>query len=542
MVEVSRFFESAQYNEPDQAEVQKRYRPNGVLYEAGNRLAVTAPGGMFISVADGESTVEGFWYKNTAALTLAIAANASGSTRVDTVILRLDRTANAINAVIKQGTPGAGAPTLVQIAGGTYELPLWDITIPTGTLAIAASNLTTDRRTYGKIIHHVGELDTATLDTLADVSIRRAVTFDPTSGLLFTAPTAPNKNYIDNPTFRHNQLEVNDYAASWTICDRWWNYLSVDTTIFTPQVYGENGMNIEDAGMVRFTRNNTTAFSTNGYYALVHGVEGIKATPMYGLPMTISFWSYSTKAGTFPFTLWQSGTNWHYPTTFVHNVANTWEFKTITIPWTSNGTWQTGAVGALFFYWYVGSHAGLRTATHNVWVSSTGADMSSQGGNPLTATGDFLQIAMPKLESGSLATRFEIPDYAQELMECQRYMYVVKTLAAAQMVQLNYLYIETYFPVPMRGTPQFTPYVIGGGNPSFVGTGPSATQIAINSGDAYVTGLTYQSWALNWSFGNRYAVTDLRSSTLAATTVAWEGMHALLLIGNNVRMRFKADI
>ena len=75
MVEVARFFDSASYSEGDQAEVQSRFRSNGVLIEVGNKLAVDAPGSMFVSVNDGQAMIEGFWYKNTAPLQLAIANN-----------------------------------------------------------------------------------------------------------------------------------------------------------------------------------------------------------------------------------------------------------------------------------------------------------------------------------------------------------------------------------------------------------------------------------------------------------------------------------
>lgn len=152
MAEIARFFDTVLYTESDQAAVQNRLRREGVLSEGANRLGVAAPGGMFVSVNTGEAMVQGFHYTNTASLNLPIANNTSGSTRVDVVILRLDRVANTLVADIKQGTPGAGSPALTQIVGGTWEFPLASITIPTGTTAAITVGMIGDSRTWSRTV------------------------------------------------------------------------------------------------------------------------------------------------------------------------------------------------------------------------------------------------------------------------------------------------------------------------------------------------------------------------------------------------------
>jgi hypothetical protein len=148
MTELGRFFDTVSYGEADQAEVQNRFRREGVLFEVDNKLAVGAPGSMFVSVGTGEAMVEGFWYKNTAALNLAVASNTSGSTRVDLVVLRLNRVANTLVAAIVMGTPGAGTPALTQVVGGTWEFPLASITVPTATTSAITAGMLADLRTY----------------------------------------------------------------------------------------------------------------------------------------------------------------------------------------------------------------------------------------------------------------------------------------------------------------------------------------------------------------------------------------------------------
>lgn len=159
MTEIARFFDLTSYSESDQAEIQNRFRREGVLAEAGNKLAVAAPGGMFVSINTGEAMVEGFQYKNTASLNLAVANNTSGSTRVDRAILRLDRVANTLVAAVLQGTPGAGLPALTQVVGGTWEFALATLTIPTATTSAITSGMIADTRLYSRTVKYTEDVE-----------------------------------------------------------------------------------------------------------------------------------------------------------------------------------------------------------------------------------------------------------------------------------------------------------------------------------------------------------------------------------------------
>jgi hypothetical protein len=132
MTEHGRFFDGVSYGEGDQAEVQARMWRDGVIQGVGSELAVTSGGAGLASVATGEAFVQGFWYKNDAAKTLAITANLSATPRVDVVVLHLDRSANTLQAVIHQGVLGAGVPTLTQVVGGVWEIPLANISTASG--------------------------------------------------------------------------------------------------------------------------------------------------------------------------------------------------------------------------------------------------------------------------------------------------------------------------------------------------------------------------------------------------------------------------
>lgn len=83
------------------------------------------------------------WYSGTTEVLKAHAANTSGSTRVDTVVLRLTRATPAVTCEIRQGTPSAGAPALVNDLGttGVYEIPLADVTVDNNATFIAAGKV-----------------------------------------------------------------------------------------------------------------------------------------------------------------------------------------------------------------------------------------------------------------------------------------------------------------------------------------------------------------------------------------------------------------
>lgn len=95
-------------------------------------------------VADRYALVRGHeWWSGATLTTLAIAANASGSTRVDLIVLRLNRTTWNVNITVVQGTPGSGAPAPTQNVGttGSYDLPLALVTVASGASSISAGNV-----------------------------------------------------------------------------------------------------------------------------------------------------------------------------------------------------------------------------------------------------------------------------------------------------------------------------------------------------------------------------------------------------------------
>lgn len=88
------------------------------------------------------------WYSGPAEFTKNIAANSSGATRIDLVVLRWDRSNNSVSVQIRQGTPGLARPAPVQqtppvtaFGTGIWELPIAQVTVVNNAATITTGDV-----------------------------------------------------------------------------------------------------------------------------------------------------------------------------------------------------------------------------------------------------------------------------------------------------------------------------------------------------------------------------------------------------------------
>ena len=135
--------------------------------------------------------------------------------------------------------------------------------------------------------------------------------------------------------------------------------------------------------------------------------------------VTLSFWVRSSLTGTFGGSLANAAFVRSYPFTYTISVANTFEYKTITIAGDTTGTWPTdnGNSFQLIFGLGVGS---TYSGTAGAWAG-TGYLSATSATSVIGTNGATFYITGVQLEKGSTATSFDYRPYGTELQLCQRY-------------------------------------------------------------------------------------------------------------------------
>ena len=178
---------------------------------------------------------------------------------------------------------------------------------------------------------------------------------------------------------------------------------------------------------------------------------------------TLSFWVRSSVTGTFGVSFRNNAANATYCATYTITSANTFEYKTVSIPAITSGTWTTNNTTGVMVAWDLGVGS---TFSGTAGQLNTGANYFGVTGTTKLAatTGATFYITGVQLEVGSSATGYEYRQYGQELQLCQRYCYQVSYNATGGTTLLGAgvnngttdarCYMN--FPVTMRASPTVT--------------------------------------------------------------------------------------
>ena len=137
----------------------------------------------------------------------------------------------------------------------------------------------------------------------------------------------------------------------------------------------------------------------------------------------LSFWVKSNKTGdgTVEF-IQEDNSNRLLSQEYTINSADSWEYKTISIPADTSGLFNNdNGTGLGIGFWLNTGSVFTSGSLNTVWGSYAAGNRNPSNLGVGGATSDYFAITGVQLEVGSVATPFEHRSYGDELARCQRY-------------------------------------------------------------------------------------------------------------------------
>ena len=267
-----------------------------------------------------------------------------------------------------------------------------------------------------------------------------------------------NRNRIINGDMRIDQRNAGSSVTlnglSYSV-DRWGTQASQNSKATIQQ---------SSTAPTRFTKSvvvtSSSAYSplATDYFWLYQTIEGFNIADLYwgsasAQTVTLSFWVRSSLTGTFSVRLGSGSRS--YVTTYTIASADTYEYKTVTIPGDTSGTWNTTNGGGIQVQFDLGSGSNRTTSTTNAWQA--GDFQKATGSVSLVSTnGATFYITGVQLEVGDVATPFEHKVFSDELARCMRYFEAEVPTWGTPRSSDNVIHSPGYFKVQKRSTPTMT--------------------------------------------------------------------------------------
>lgn len=284
-----------------------------------------------------------------------------------------------------------------------------------------------------------------------------ALTIDSNSNVTFPATVVMGspfamRNKIINGAFeidqRYGGAAVTPTGSQYVI-DRWAVSISQASKLTIQQ------LTTAGFGFKYYQRVLVAATATVGagdYFGVQQLIEGTNCTDLeWGTAtaktVTLSFWAYSTVAGTYGGSLRNSANNRSYPFTYVLP-GSTWTYITITIPGDTSGTWLTDTGVGVNIYFSVGMGSTF-SGTAGAWAGANYASATGAASIMGTSSAVFA-ITGVQFEVGTKATPFERRLFGVEYLLCQRYCQLVGSNISGMVAGTTEYEVQATYFFPMR--------------------------------------------------------------------------------------------
>jgi hypothetical protein len=175
-------------------------------------------------------------------------------------------------------------------------------------------------------------------------------------------------------------------------------------------------------------------------------------------PITISFWTAHARVGVYTVSVRNGNDSRSYATTYTQNVANIWEYKTVTIPGCIDGVWPIDNTAGMRVCFVQACGPTYIAPAANTWYAATYVAAPGQV-NAVAATTDVFRIECVAIHPGNEApsaarSPFVMRPYDQELLTCQRYFeWVPFSIYFQAFGASEGLYVPVRFAVEKRTAP-----------------------------------------------------------------------------------------
>jgi hypothetical protein len=189
----------------------------------------------------------------------------------------------------------------------------------------------------------------------------------------------------------------------------------------------------------------------------------------------------SSLTGTYCVALANGDANRSYVTEYSINAANTWEYKTITIAGDTAGTWLTDTSIGVSLRFALAAGTTFQTTANN-WAGGNFIATANQVNWMSSNTSRTFRISGVQMETGTVATPFELRSHGEELALCQRYYQSLPGNFSGYLLQNDSIFWAIPFAVTMRSTPTvaFSGYTYSPATTNLSATAISSTGFTVN--------------------------------------------------------------